>query len=77
MNIALTLSGGGYRAAAFHTGVLSYLDHAKDTDGKSLLEYVSVLSTVSGGGLSLAYDTCRGSPMGRVPMTFSRAFTVS
>ena len=28
MNIALTFSGGGYRAAAFHLGTLSMLHYA-------------------------------------------------
>ncbi|HUI64603.1 MAG TPA: patatin-like phospholipase family protein [Bacteroidota bacterium] len=44
--IALTLSGGGYRAAAFHLGTLSYLRKA------GLLEKVRVLSTVSGGTIT-------------------------
>jgi predicted acylesterase/phospholipase RssA len=46
--LALSLSGGGYRAAAFHLGVLSFLSE-KNWQGKSLLERVHVLSTVSGG----------------------------
>ena len=41
--IALSLSGGGYRAASFHLGVLDLL-HRLD-----LLQDVRVLSTVSGG----------------------------
>lgn len=41
--IALALSGGGYRAAAFHLGVLDYLCHL------DMLKQVSLLSTVSGG----------------------------
>ena len=44
--IALTLSGGGYRAAAFHLGTLDML-HRLD-----LLQSVHVLSTVSGGSLT-------------------------
>jgi predicted acylesterase/phospholipase RssA len=43
--IALCLSGGGYRAAAFHLGTLSMLDKL------GLLENVKILSTVSGGTL--------------------------
>ena len=53
INIALSLSGGGYRAAAFHLGVLSYLNKV------DLLEHVTILSTVSGGtltGLSYAHS---------------------
>lgn len=41
--IALALSGGGYRAAAFHLGTLRTLHEA------GLLESVDILSTVSGG----------------------------
>ncbi|HEX5727157.1 MAG TPA: patatin-like phospholipase family protein [Longimicrobiaceae bacterium] len=41
--IALSLSGGGYRAAGFHLGVLKLLDEA------GLLGSVAALSTVSGG----------------------------
>ena len=51
MNIALTFSGGGYRAAAFHLGTLSMLHHVKTETG-TLLEHVEVLSTVSGGTLT-------------------------
>jgi len=42
-DIALSLSGGGYRAAAFHLGTMSYLDRV------DLLEKVTIISTVSGG----------------------------
>lgn len=41
--IALSLSGGGYRAAGFHLGVLDLLNRL------DLLKDVSALSTVSGG----------------------------
>lgn len=44
--IALSLSGGGYRAAAFHLGVLRLLDRA------GLLGDVVGLSTVSGGTIT-------------------------
>ncbi len=49
--IALSLSGGGYRAATFHLGTLSYLNHLK-YKGKPLLENVKMLSTVSGGTIT-------------------------
>jgi predicted acylesterase/phospholipase RssA len=42
-DIALCLSGGGYRAAAFHLGVLDLLDRV------ALLPRVRTLSTISGG----------------------------
>lgn len=53
--IALSLSGGGYRAASFHLGTLEMLNELK------LLESVKVLSTVSGGtiaGASYALSIC-------------------
>lgn len=56
-NIALTFSGGGYRAASFSLGILSYLDQFTFKNG-TLLEQVKGLSTVSGGtltGASYAY----------------------
>ncbi len=43
--IALSLSGGGYRADAFHLGTLSYLSRL------DLLKDVTILSTVAGGAL--------------------------
>ncbi len=51
LNIALAFSGGGYRAAGFNLGVLTYLDRIK-IDNTSLLQHVSILSTVSGGTLT-------------------------
>ena len=51
VNIALTFSGGGYRAAAFHLGTLSFLHHIKTPDD-TLLSHVKVLSTVSGGTIT-------------------------
>lgn len=50
--IALSLSGGGYRAAAFHLGTLSLLSHL------GLLPSVKVLSTVSGGTIIGATWAC-------------------
>ena len=46
--IALSLSGGGFRAATYHLGVLSYLNHLKTKDGTPLLDQVSAVSTISG-----------------------------
>lgn len=45
MKIALALSGGGHRAAAFHLGVLKYLAEC------NLLEKVSDISSTSGGSI--------------------------
>ncbi|HEU4765769.1 MAG TPA: patatin-like phospholipase family protein [Pyrinomonadaceae bacterium] len=55
--IAITLSGGGYRAAAFHLGTLDLLHRL------NLLQSVHVLSTVSGGtltGLKYALSAAEG-----------------
>ncbi|HJT27340.1 MAG TPA: patatin-like phospholipase family protein [Pyrinomonadaceae bacterium] len=55
--IALSLSGGGYRAAAFHLGTLDMLHRL------NLLQSVHVLSTVSGGtltGLKYALSVTEG-----------------
>lgn len=48
MKIALALSGGGHRAAAFHLGVLSFLAE------KKLMESIAVISTTSGGSILAA-----------------------
>ena len=50
--IALSLSGGGFRAATYHLGMLSYLNHLKTKDGTTLLDQVSAVSTISGGTLT-------------------------
>lgn len=55
--LAVSLSGGGYRAAAFHLGVLDVLNQLE------LLKSVSVLSTVSGGtftGMKYALNLAEG-----------------
>lgn len=54
---ALTLSGGGYRAVAFHLGTLSMLKQL------GLLEDVTRLSTISGGtivGAKYALELSKG-----------------
>lgn len=49
--IALTCSGGGYRATTFHLGAMSYLQRLT-FNGKPLLENVKLISTVSGGTIT-------------------------
>ena len=49
--LALCLSGGGYRAASFHLGSMHYLNRIKYKK-EPLLEKVSALSTVSGGTIT-------------------------
>lgn len=53
-SIALSFSGGGFRAAAFSLGVLSYLHKVKMTDdGKtSLLGHVNFIASASGGTIT-------------------------
>ncbi|MEZ5042716.1 MAG: patatin-like phospholipase family protein [Saprospiraceae bacterium] len=46
--IAIALSGGGYRAAAFHLGTFDYLQSVT-YQGEPLMHKVKVMSTVSGG----------------------------
>jgi predicted acylesterase/phospholipase RssA len=55
-NIGLAFSGGGFRAASFALGTMSYL-HRIQWDGKSLLEHVSYISGTSGGSIADAYYT--------------------
>ncbi|MFM7401712.1 MAG: hypothetical protein ACKO4W_12500 [Bacteroidota bacterium] len=50
-NIALSLSGGGYRAAAFHLGCMTCL-HDSQHEGESLLKKLCVLSSISGGTIT-------------------------
>lgn len=55
---ALSLSGGGYRASAFHLGVLSYLNRVQ-WQGNSLLSRLVALSTISGGSITgMKYALC-------------------
>lgn len=49
--IALSCSGGGYRAASFHLGAMAYLNKIQ-YKGKPLLENVKLISTVSGGTIT-------------------------
>ena len=47
--IGLALSGGGYRAAAYHVGTLRTLHKL------GILEKVDVISSVSGGSITAAF----------------------
>jgi len=47
-NIAISLSGGGFRASSIHLGLMSYLATLKLND-VTLLERIRILSSVSGG----------------------------
>jgi NTE family protein len=50
--VAICLSGGGFRAAAFHLGTLSYLSHLRMADGRTFLSMVNTMSTISGGTIT-------------------------
>ncbi|HEX2627524.1 MAG TPA: patatin-like phospholipase family protein, partial [Chitinophagaceae bacterium] len=59
-DIALCLSGGGFRAASFSLGVLSYLDkikikHKAEEKERSLLESVKFITSTSGGSITNAF----------------------
>ena len=47
--LGLSLSGGGYRAAAFHLGTLDALHKL------GLLDKIDIISTISGGSITGAY----------------------
>lgn len=49
LNIGMCFSGGGYRAATFDLGTLSFLNSIALDDEHTLLDCVSALSSVSGG----------------------------
>ena len=53
--VGVALSGGGSRAALYAAAGLEALGRLKSPQGGSVLEQVSYLSSVSGGGLAAAY----------------------
>ena len=52
MEIALCLSGGGYRASIFHLGVISVLNEIKMDDKMVMLDHVHTITSISGGALT-------------------------
>ena len=59
-NIALALSGGGFRAACFGLGVMNYLQRtAYGVNNLSLLDRVSFITSTSGGSILNACYTSR------------------
>jgi NTE family protein len=59
--IALSLSGGGMRASAFALGVLEAIaETPAGTDGTTLFDDITFVSSVSGGSLVAAYVGLRG-----------------
>lgn len=53
--VALSFSGGGLRAAGFSFGVLEGLRAQRSSNGRTLLDEVRFVSSVSGGSLTAAY----------------------
>jgi len=58
--IALALSGGGARAASFSLGVLMQLHDMKGPDGRSLIDKVALITSVSGGSTIAAWFGLHG-----------------
>ena len=52
MELALCLSGGGYRAALYHLGVLTFLNELRLTDQTAMLDHVHTITSISGGALT-------------------------
>ena len=55
MEVSLSLSGGGYRAAVYHLGVLSYLSQLRFPHDGVFLDRVNTISGISGGALVALY----------------------
>ncbi len=53
-HIALSFSGGGFRAASFTLGTLSYLQAVPLEGGKTLLDKVTYIASASGGTIASA-----------------------
>jgi hypothetical protein len=62
--VGVSLSGGGSRAALFGAAGLEALGRLPAPDGGSVLEKVSYLSSVSGGGLASSYYALKKPPRG-------------
>jgi hypothetical protein len=65
-SIAIAASGGGFRAASFTLGTLSYLNQVKQITGEgdtatedTLLDHVDFMGSASGGTITTAYFTWR------------------
>jgi NTE family protein len=58
--VALSFSGGGTRAAAFSFGVLKGLEAIPGDEGKTLLDDIMFISSVSGGSLTATYYGLHG-----------------
>lgn len=68
--IGLALSGGGYRAAAYHIGTLRALHKL------NVLEKIDVISSVSGGSITSAYYLLHKDDFQEFEKTFSRKLKI-
>lgn len=65
--IALCLSGGGYRAAMYHLGVMTYLHHVYLPTGGRLIDHVHTITSISGGAIpAFAYALANAHETDRV-----------
>ena len=60
LTVALSLSGGGARAAAFAYGVIKELNETRLGDSTNLLDEVDIVSAVSGGSITAAFWAVHG-----------------
>ncbi len=58
--VILTLSGGGKRASAYGQGVLDAFRQTALTDGRTMLDEVDIISSVSGGSVPAANFVANG-----------------
>lgn len=63
--VAVSISGGGSRAAYFAAAVLERLSVIRvPVDGRSLIHHIDLISSVSGGSVAAAYFTAHIPPLG-------------
>jgi NTE family protein len=60
--VILTFSGGGSRAAGFSYGVLRQMQKTPMPGGRSMLDYIDVISSVSGGSFTAMQYGLKGAP---------------
>ena len=58
--VVLAFSGGGARAAGFSYGVLREMQNTRMPDGRTMLDYIDVISSVSGGSFTAMQFGLRG-----------------
>jgi predicted acylesterase/phospholipase RssA len=73
--VGVALSGGGSRAALYGQAGLEALGRLRGPDGRSVLEQVTYLSSVSGGSLAAAYYAKFKPPRETPVLTPAGAFT--